>query len=55
MERRYRDQAAQERRPQGLQQLPRDHTPVSARQSAQQSLIGEDDRGSRPQAQRPAG
>ena len=33
-----------------LQQLPRDHAPVSARQSAQQ-----DERGSRPQAPRPAG
>ena len=50
-----RDQAGQERRPQGLQQLPRDHAPVSAQQSAQQSSIGEDERGSWPQAPRPAG
>ena len=55
VERTYRDQAAQERRPQGLQQLPRDHVPVSARQRAQQSSIGEDERGSQPQAPRPAG
>ena len=43
------------RRRQRLQQLPRDHAPVSARQSAQQNHIGEGKGGSRPQAPRPAG
>nr|KAG5693701.1 hypothetical protein BaRGS_008343 [Batillaria attramentaria] len=36
------------RGPQGLQQLPRDHAPVSARQGSQQNSTGEDERGSRP-------
>ena len=38
-----------------LRELPRGHTPVSARQSSQQSSVGEDERGNRPQAPRPTG
>ena len=55
VERRDHDQAAQKRNPQRLQQLPRDHAPISARQSAQQNHVGEGKVGSRPQALRPAG
>ena len=55
MEERHHHQAAEERGPQELQKLLRDHAPVSARQGSQQSSTGEDERGSQPQAPRPAG
>ena len=55
MERRNHHQAAKERRSWGLQQLSRDHALVNARQDSQESSIGEDEGGCRPQAPRPAG
>ena len=59
MKRRNHHQAAKKkkkkRRPQGLQQLSRDHAAVNARQASQQDSTGEDEGGCRPQAPRPAG
>ena len=40
---------------QRLQQLLRDHAPVNAKQGSQQGSTGEDERGYRPKAPRPAG
>ena len=52
MKGRHHHQAAEERGPQELQQLSKDHAAVSGRQGSQQSSSGEDERGSQPQ---PAG